>query len=72
MKSLLIKLAINLGFFALEKYTKNTDSKLDDKVLELSKKGVKYLANKDNNNVRRFTSNALNASKMKFTQKAKD
>jgi len=42
---------LNLGINLVKSYIESSDSKRDDKVLDLVKNGAKYLANKDNNDV---------------------
>ncbi|WP_373002186.1 hypothetical protein [Sulfurimonas sp.] len=42
---------LNLGINLVTKYVSGTESKHDDKVLDLVKDGAKYLSAKDNNDV---------------------
>lgn len=53
------------------KYIDSTESKNDDKILELSKIGVEYLAKKNNNNVRMSLAKVLKKSDMRQIQKSK-
>lgn len=53
------------------KYIDSTESKNDDKVLELSKIGVEYLAKKGNNNVTKSIAKALKKTDMQQIQKSK-
>lgn len=47
----LFSLLLPLAFRLIEGYIKNTDSKKDDMVLDIVKKGVCYLGSKDNNDL---------------------
>lgn len=42
---------LNLGINLVKSYIESSDSKQDDKVLDVVKQGAKYLAQKDNNDV---------------------
>ncbi len=66
-----IQLFIQLGLFAMKEYAKNTDSKQDDKILEVVQLGAKYLQPKANNTMTEFDSNVLSRVKMKQTQRAR-
>ena len=66
-----IQLFIQLGLFAMKEYSKNTDSKQDDKILEIVQLGASYLAPKANNDMTKTISNVLNSLDMKQTQRSK-
>lgn len=42
---------LNLGINLVTKYIESSDSKQDDKVLEVIKDAAKYLSSKDNNDI---------------------
>jgi len=42
---------LNLGINLVKSYIESSDSKQDDKVLEVIKDGAKYLSSKDNNDM---------------------
>jgi hypothetical protein len=42
---------LNLGINLITKYIESSDSKQDDKILDVVKQGAEYLSAKDNNDV---------------------
>lgn len=42
---------LNLGINLVKSYIESSDSKQDDKVLDIIKDGAKYLSSKDNNDM---------------------
>jgi hypothetical protein len=66
-----LQLLINIGIYAFKEYAKNSDSKHDDKILEVVQIGAKYLQPKANNTMTEFDSNVLSCVKMKQTQRAR-
>lgn len=72
MPTWLIHLLIKLGATAIDHYITNSSSKVDDKVLEIGKKGFSYLAKKGNNNITQSVADNLKDNyKMREVQKAK-
>lgn len=53
-----------LSVKVVKAYVDSTETKNDDKILEVSKIGVEYLAEKTNNNITVSLSQELNQSKM--------
>lgn len=51
MPQIILQFVLPLAFQAIQSYIKNSSSKNDDKVLELTKQSCQYLAAKDNNTV---------------------
>lgn len=58
---MLLKLGINL----VSSYIKSSDSKQDDKILDIVKDGASYLADKDNNDVTYRLADSIFNSSMK-------
>jgi hypothetical protein len=69
LKNFLINLLIPVALKTVTTYVNNTSSKNDDKVLEVAKIGVKYLASRTTNTVTNKISNELNQTKIKNTQR---
>lgn len=68
MKYQFVNFAIGFLFNFVKSYATNSSSKVDDKILELTKIGAKYLANKTNNTITHMISAELNNASMKLTQ----
>lgn len=60
LKQVLINLFIPLATKTITEYIKNTESKKDDKILEVAKLSINYLAENSNNTVSKEISKALN------------
>lgn len=61
-------LLIELGVSLVKSYINSTESKKDDKVLEIVQNGASYLAEKPNNKLTTDMSNSLNNIKIKKIQ----
>ncbi|RXJ82644.1 hypothetical protein [Arcobacter sp. F2176] len=61
-------LLIDLGITLVKNYINSTESKKDDKVLELVQTGANYLANKPNNTVSTNTAVSLKNESMRKIQ----
>lgn len=73
LKQVLINLFIPLATKTIMEYIKNSESKQDDKILEVAKLSINYLAENSNNTVSKEISKALNdCSIISNCQKAKD
>lgn len=70
-ESVLLKIVLPLAVDAVKSYVNNSESKKDDKILEMTQIGATYLAKKGNNNVRAIIADELNNSSMRTYQKAK-
>ncbi len=68
---ILTNLVLPLAVDTVKKYIDSTESKKDDKVLEVVQTGAKYLANKGNNNITLDLSKELDKKEMVFIQKPK-
>lgn len=68
---ILTNLVLPLAVDTVKKYIDSTESKKDDKVLEVVQTGAKYLANKGNNTITLDLSKELDKKEMIFTQKPK-
>ena len=71
MPAWLIQFIIPFAVNAVKDYIKNTDSKSDDKVLDVVKLGANYLAVKHNNSVTDQIAESLRDTSMILTQKPK-
>lgn len=60
LKQVLINLFIPLATKTITEYIKNTETKKDDKILEVAKLSINYLAENNNNTVTKEIANALN------------
>ncbi|RXK01508.1 hypothetical protein CRV02_08340 [Arcobacter sp. CECT 8989] len=69
--SILTNFVLPLAVDTVKKYIDSTESKKDDKVLEVVQSGAKYLANKGNNTITLDLSKELDKKEMVFTQKPK-
>lgn len=56
---------LNLGINLVSEYIESSDSKQDDKILDIVKDGAKYLSAKDNNDVTVSLATAVVKSVMK-------
>lgn len=73
LKQVLINLFIPLATKTITEYIKNSESKQDDKILEVAKLSINYLAENSNNTVTKEISKALNhCSIISNCQKSKD
>lgn len=73
LKQVLINLFIPLATKTITEYIKNTETKQDDKILEVAKLSINYLSENSNNTVTKEISNALNhCSIISNCQKSKD
>ena len=73
LKQVLINLFIPLATKTITEYIKNTETKKDDKILEVAKLSINYLAENSNNTVSKEISKALNdCTIISNFQKAKD
>lgn len=66
-----IQILIQLGLYGLKLYAKNTDTKFDDKVLQIAKETVSYLAPKINNTITKEIAREIRVSEMIQTQKSR-
>lgn len=66
-----LTLLLKIGFYAFNEYTKNTDSKQDDKILDFVQLGAQYLAPKSNNDMTKTIANGLSLIEMKQTQRSR-
>ncbi len=64
----LLQLLIPVAVDTIKSYVSNSDSKKDDKVLEVVQLGAKYLAPKANNTVSQNLVKKLNTDSMRKTQ----
>lgn len=71
LQVLLTNLVLPLAVDVVKLYVKNTESKKDDKVLEVVQTGASYLANKGNNSVLQSTAKSLRESSMRNAQDSK-
>jgi hypothetical protein len=62
-------LLIELGITLVKSYIKSSESKKDDKILDIVKTGADYLSKKPNNTLDTYTSDNLSQKKMKTIQK---
>ncbi|MGM0518192.1 MAG: hypothetical protein ACQERD_00955 [Campylobacterota bacterium] len=67
---LLTNVVLPLAVETVKSYVKNSDSKKDDKVLDVVQTGANYLSKKDNNTVDKNTSNLLNKNSMVQIQRS--
>jgi len=68
---LLTNLVVPLAVDGIKKYINSTESKKDDKVLELVQTGASYLAKKPNNTVDNVLASQLEDKSMRPVQKAR-
>lgn len=64
-------LLLELGIFIIKKYIESTESKKDDKILDLLKETAIYLAPKANNTVELETAKTVANNKMRSTQRGR-
>ncbi len=72
LKELIVSFVLPVAVDTVKSYVNSSDTKNDDKVLELTKIGVNYLADSSNNSVTKTISESLNSSTMHQAQKAKN
>jgi hypothetical protein len=68
---LLTHVVLPLAVDATKKYIESSETKKDDKVLEIVQVGATYLAHKPNNTVSVKTADSLSSDTMRQTQKAR-
>lgn len=71
LKQFIVNIFLPVAIQTVKTYIKSTDSKNDDKLLEVTKIGAKYLAEKTNNTVTVEISRELNSSSMVLVQKSR-
>ncbi len=71
LKQVFINLLIPVATKTISEYIKTTDTKKDDKLLEVSKLAIDYLAEQSNNTITKEISNALSNCNMITCQKSK-
>lgn len=68
---LLTNVVLPIAVDAVKKYINSTESKKDDKVLDLVQTGASYLANKSNNTLDNTLADMVKESKMKTLQRVR-
>lgn len=68
---LLVNIFVPVAVKTVENYVKTSDSKSDDKVLDVVKIGANYLAEKQTNNLTKTLAKELNKTDMLKVQKAR-
>ncbi len=71
LKELFVSFVLPVAVDTVKSYVNSSDTKNDDKVLELTKIAVNYLADSSNNSVTKTISESLNSSSMHQAQKSK-
>ncbi len=71
LKELIVSFVLPVAVDTVKSYVKSSDTKNDDKVLELTQIGAKYLAGSSTNTVTQTISDSLNNTKMNKVQKAR-
>lgn len=69
--AILTNLVLPLAVEQVKKYIDSTESKKDDKVLEIVQKGAEYLSKKGNNNMSKSLSEEISDTVMLPLQKSK-
>lgn len=64
MPQIFLQFVLPLAFEAIKMYIKNSSSKNDDKVLELTKESCQYLLEKENNTVDEFMNSDIQSRRM--------